>query len=459
MTRPTRQGWIVVACAVGHGAARPRVRRARAVRRRRRAAHRLRRRLRDRARAPAARSPCAVGCARRCSPPATSAASTSSCAPTAAGLRPSFELIESVGADRTARMAVSPMRGGRQKSAGYRVPTERRGVLTIGPLVALRSDLLGLARSVDVVAGVDEILVAPRAFELPMPELGDGILGRHLLVQSVRLGPGEFHSLREYVPGDEPRTIHWRASARSDDLKVRQYSAEGLRRCTVVLDQQVPRGAAPRRGVRAGGRRRGEPRPQRRPARTADPLRHHRRRRPARSDRLGAHDAPPRQGDARPAAATPDRARSRRGSRPRVPDHAEPRLRCLAHAAGDARPVAHRARRVHRVARAPCARKLFVDARSETALLDSWAGSSAAAERPSYLKVNPLAGKQAAVDDPVQRDDGARRHDAHGRPVAPRSTVTRGRRGLAPVTSSTDAVPRPTSATSRSASTSPPRSG
>ncbi len=47
-----------------------------------------------------------------------------------------------------------------------------------------------------------------------MPELGDGILGRHLLAQSVRLGPGEFHSLREYVPGDEPRTIHWRASAR-----------------------------------------------------------------------------------------------------------------------------------------------------------------------------------------------------------------------------------------------------
>ena len=75
-----------------------------------------------------------------------------------------------------------------------------------------------------------------------MPELGDGILGRHLLAQSVRLGPGEFHSLREYVPGDEPRTIHWRASARSDDLKVRQHSAEGLRRCTVVLDQQVATG-------------------------------------------------------------------------------------------------------------------------------------------------------------------------------------------------------------------------
>lgn len=157
-----------------------------------------------------------------------------------AGLRPSFELVEAVGEDRTARMAVAPMRGGSEKSAGYRVPTERRGVLTIGPLVATRDDLLGFARSTATIAGVDEILVAPRAFELDMPELGDGTLGRHLLAQSVRLGPGEFHSLREYVPGDEPRTIHWKASARSDELKVRQHSAEGLRRCTVVLDQDVP---------------------------------------------------------------------------------------------------------------------------------------------------------------------------------------------------------------------------
>lgn len=159
------------------------------------------------------------------------------------GIRPAFELVEAVGRDRTARLAVAPMRGGSEKSAGYRVPTERRGVLTIGPLVAVRHDVLGLARSVADIAGVDEILVAPRAYEMDMPELGDGILGRHLLAQSTRLGPGEFHSLREYVPGDEPRTIHWKASARSDDLKVRQYSSEGLKRCTVVLDQHVPTGA------------------------------------------------------------------------------------------------------------------------------------------------------------------------------------------------------------------------
>ena len=292
------------------------------------------------------------------------------------------------------------MRGGRQKSAGYRVPTERRGVLTIGPLVALRTDLLGLARSVDVVAGVDEILVAPRAFELPMPELGDGILGRHLLVQSDAPRAGR-------VP--QPARVRPGRRAAHDPLAGfgplgRSEGAPVLRRRAAPLHRRArpagPRRPASRRGVRAGGRRRGEPRPQRRPARPADALRHHRRRRPARTDRLRAHDAPPRQGDARPPAAATDRTRSGRGSRPRLPDHAEPGLRRLAHAC---RRCA--TRRSPCSACSPSRSARFAPSCSSTParrleLLDSWAALVGRGRRPSYLKVNPLAGKRAAIDDP-----------------------------------------------------------
>jgi uncharacterized protein (DUF58 family) len=153
---------------------------------------------------------------------------------------PAFELVEPVGRTRTARMAVAPLREGDEVSAGYRIPTDRRGVLTIGPLTAIRHDVLGLARYVTEVAGTEEVLVSPRAHLLDMPALGHGTLGRHLLALAQRLGPGDFHSLRDYVDGDEPRTIHWRASARSEELKVRQHAVEGLRRCVVLLDQHVP---------------------------------------------------------------------------------------------------------------------------------------------------------------------------------------------------------------------------
>jgi uncharacterized protein (DUF58 family) len=139
-------------------------------------------------------------------------------------------------ADHVAELTVEPMAGGSSAHAGYQLPTSTRGVIELGPLHAETRDPLGLLRRVRLVAGVDRVTVAPRAHKLDMPELGSGPLGRHLLAQARRLGPGEFHSLREYVDGDEPRIIHWRASARSDKLLVRQNSVEGLRRMLVILD-------------------------------------------------------------------------------------------------------------------------------------------------------------------------------------------------------------------------------
>jgi uncharacterized protein (DUF58 family) len=82
------------------------------------------------------------------------------------------------------------------------------------------------------------VMIAPRTYELAMPDLGQGVLGRHLLTQAQRMGTGEFHSLRDYQIGDELRSIHWRASARSEELKVRQHTTEGVRRCIVILDRE-----------------------------------------------------------------------------------------------------------------------------------------------------------------------------------------------------------------------------
>ena len=139
-------------------------------------------------------------------------------------------------APQVAPLGVEPLRARAQVRTGYELPTTRRGRIELGPLVAVVSDPLGVARRTRTVSGVDSVVVAPRAYQLPMPVLGSGPLGQQLLAQARRLGFGEFHSLREYVDGDEPRSIHWRASARSDDLLVKQHTLEGLRRALVVLD-------------------------------------------------------------------------------------------------------------------------------------------------------------------------------------------------------------------------------
>lgn len=151
-----------------------------------------------------------------------------------------FELHERVRranvGDHVANLTVEPMPASGEVTVSYQLPTSVRGVIELGPLEAEVSDPLGLLRRTRVVAGSDHVTVAPRAHSLAMPQLGSGPLGRHLLAQARRLGPGEFHSLREYVDGDEPRSIHWRASARGESILVKQHAVEGLRRMLVVLD-------------------------------------------------------------------------------------------------------------------------------------------------------------------------------------------------------------------------------
>ena len=54
---------------------------------------------------------------------------------------------------------------------------------------------------------------------------------------TILRGPGtEFDSLREYVRGDDPRDIDWRASARSHDLVVRTWRPERDRHVMIVID-------------------------------------------------------------------------------------------------------------------------------------------------------------------------------------------------------------------------------
>lgn len=138
--------------------------------------------------------------------------------------------------DHVARLPVPSLGPRTTSTSGYRVPTSTRGVIRLGPLRLIVGDALGIARSTSIIVGTDDIVVAPRTLSIDMPRLGRGPLGRALLDSARRLGPGDFHGLREYADGDEPRSIHWRASARSDDLMVKEYAVEGLHQCTVVFD-------------------------------------------------------------------------------------------------------------------------------------------------------------------------------------------------------------------------------
>jgi len=143
------------------------------------------------------------------------------------------------GGRRRAHFLVAPLDRGHVARAAYRVPTQRRGVYTIGPLTAGRNDAFGLAQVVQPLAGAVELTVYPPVETiLPLPPA----LGRDPLAGASRAthSPSgeDFFTLREYVQGDDLRRVHWKSTARSDDLMIRQNEMPWQARTTVLLDNR-----------------------------------------------------------------------------------------------------------------------------------------------------------------------------------------------------------------------------
>jgi len=130
------------------------------------------------------------------------------------------------------------LRAGAQTAADYPVPTDRRGVVRIGPLRVVRRDPLGLVTVPRSHGGVNQVWVYPRVHPLTAVPVGvvRSLDGR---VDRVPHGTITFDALREYVVGDELRHVHWRTTARVGELMVREHVDTSLPRLVVLLDDRL----------------------------------------------------------------------------------------------------------------------------------------------------------------------------------------------------------------------------
>jgi uncharacterized protein (DUF58 family) len=118
----------------------------------------------------------------------------------------------------------------------FAVPTDRRAVIEIGPPSAVRTDPLGLLRREAVTQTAVQLFVHPKIIALESLSPG---LQRDLEGQATRdlsMSDLAFHTLRDYVPGDDRRHVHWRSSAKAGKLVVRQFQDTRRGQLTVIVD-------------------------------------------------------------------------------------------------------------------------------------------------------------------------------------------------------------------------------
>lgn len=115
------------------------------------------------------------------------------------------------------------------------LPGLARGIVDVGPVRAIRGDPIGLIRRTAEFTSSTRLWVHPETTTLPHIAVGsvrdlDGNPSSTIVASDI-----SFHALREYQPGDARHNVHWKSTAKTGTLMVRQYEESRRSSQAVIL--------------------------------------------------------------------------------------------------------------------------------------------------------------------------------------------------------------------------------
>ncbi len=157
-------------------------------------------------------------------------------------LLPSYSLTLEVPSDNAAApraFYVSKLEPGQERLHSWEETFPRRGRHRRRPLRLMTGFPFGLFVKATAPILVDELLVFPAVRPFSLADLRN--LGGSGAERVARPGPGtDLYNLREYRWGDDPRLIHWKSTAKSGAVMVREPEAEAALKMRVVLEGPPP---------------------------------------------------------------------------------------------------------------------------------------------------------------------------------------------------------------------------
>jgi len=179
---------------------------------------------------------------------------------------PSFA-VEVGESELPSRGWIPALPAGKAGSARAEHTWERRGAYPLATVVLATSFPFGLFRKERDLDLPGEAVVRPRVDRRvrdPRPA-GRRSLATDRALAGASGGRGDFRALRPYRPGDDPRDVHWRTTARAGEPVVREFERDRSRALWLCLELCAPEGEAAEEAVEtaaslaAGAMRRGEP--------------------------------------------------------------------------------------------------------------------------------------------------------------------------------------------------------
>jgi uncharacterized protein (DUF58 family) len=147
--------------------------------------------------------------------------------------------VEDRAGDRSVALDVAPLLPGKDFTSTYRLPTDRRGIFDVGPLVLAQTDPFGLLARRRPFGEAARLWVHPRSHPVPAARSGATIEMDGPMDDTAPEGTIAFQGLRPYIVGDDLRLVHWRTTARTGTLMVKKHVDTSRPQVVVLLDDRA----------------------------------------------------------------------------------------------------------------------------------------------------------------------------------------------------------------------------
>jgi len=131
------------------------------------------------------------------------------------------------------------LRSGHKHEDLLTIAAPHRGVITVGPVTSVRTDPLGIIKREVEWVDLHDIFVHPVTTSIPSVNAGfikdlEGNASSIIVDSDI-----SFHAIREYAYGDAQRHIHWKSTAKTGKLMVRQFEETRRSRLAIVLNLDI----------------------------------------------------------------------------------------------------------------------------------------------------------------------------------------------------------------------------